>query len=200
MAFSWRKVEPQGMGDETGTFWGREERKRKMEKDRMEGRPEELRGSRKCKLEEWGLSLSSTPLLPFSWTHSNQGSTHKVLPKKLVEATRGLHVANLAWVKKHWNAQGSLLESLSCLCSLFWWSHPALLFYSLLIHHDPQALFCSSELHTHILLQQECSGWVLDSQVRNQNTLVVVVVLFLTQWIFLAKLLNFLGLFECSSF
>ena len=66
MAFSWRKVELQGLGDETGTFWGKEERKRKMEKDRMEGRPEELRGSRKCKLEEWGLSLSSTPLLPFS--------------------------------------------------------------------------------------------------------------------------------------
>lgn len=150
------------MGDETGTFWGREERKRKMEKDRMEGRPEELRGSRKCKLEEWVfhclqllsfLSREPTPI---------KGLLTKFSPKNLWKQLQGLHVANLAWVKKHWNAQGSLLESLSsCLCSLFWWSHPALLFYSLLIHHDPQALFCSSELYTHILLQQECSGWVL---------------------------------------
>ena len=111
---------------------------------------EELRGSTKCKLEEWCLSLSSTPLLPFSLELTPiKGSNHKDLPKKLVEATRGLHVANSSCVMKHWNAQGSLLESLLCLCSLLWWSHPALSFYSLLIYHDPQALISSSELHSY---------------------------------------------------
>ena len=63
---------------------------------------EELRGSTKCKLEEWCLSLSSTPLLPFSLELTPiKGSNHKDLPKKLVEATRGLHVANSSCVMKH---------------------------------------------------------------------------------------------------
>lgn len=47
---------------------GREE---KENGERLDGREacmvsEELRGSTKCKLEGWCLSLSSTPLLPFS--------------------------------------------------------------------------------------------------------------------------------------
>ena len=49
-------------------------RKGREEKENGEGQDgreacmdsEELRGSTKCKLEEWCLSLSSTPLLPFS--------------------------------------------------------------------------------------------------------------------------------------
>lgn len=83
---------------------GREE---KENGERLDGREacmvsEELRGSTKCKLEEWCLSLSSTPLLPFSLELTPiKGSNHKDLPKKLVEATRGLHVANSSCVMKH---------------------------------------------------------------------------------------------------
>ena len=47
---------------------GREEKENGGGQDGREAcmASEELKGSTKCKLEEWCLSLSSTPLLPFS--------------------------------------------------------------------------------------------------------------------------------------
>lgn len=162
--------------------------------------PEQSRGSKEALLGRV-VCLSSAPLLPFCLEPTPiKCLLPKFSQKSFCQGHQGPSCCQLS--TSH--------ETLKCPGFSPWTSSPPLLaplvtsshlwFYILLIHRDSQALISSSELQTHNQLQQECSGQVLDSQTRDQSMLVVVVAaLLLTQWIFLAKSLNFLGL-ECSSF